>query len=429
MGLPESVVGITKPGSSRADADTKSRDYINDTIRPHIEMIFSFFNDRILPDYERSRELELVPIIEIPGAREHDREDAGGMLGGANTIVAFGTVNEARARMKLKPLDDGDYIPEREHVEMVQREYKNNRIKYVSDMDDLTTTLVNSMNSLKKKDHKCDHSGGRETLGDETFTDKQMERVADAIKRRDTYEETYTGKVDYAVRKFNAGMRDRVIDRLELIYRDAAGDVLIDKEEEEKLLINILLPISEEVLEKIGDNEMKELTPDVSFNVKDTGTQTELQTYTRSSVVSYVNTIGKTITNVVEEGIDKGLGLEQISRNIRKSFDGADKVNARRLARTAVFNASNQGFYNAAEQSGVVESLKWYNPAPCPYCAVFNGQTRRVGELFAVRGEHMSIVKNGKIVPGPPSATVWMDTKYPPIHVNCRCVLIVDRFT
>ena len=109
MGTPKHVLGVTETGASRADSEAKQFAYFLNTIGPAAQSIYDFFTTRVLPRYG-GEGLFIEIVSQIEGDRNQNREDAVAILGSKNT-KAFGTINEARALMKLPAIEGGDIIP------------------------------------------------------------------------------------------------------------------------------------------------------------------------------------------------------------------------------------------------------------------------------------------------------------------------------
>ena len=153
MGTPLSIVGITKSGSSRADSESKERTYKLNMAKPWVDGTFAFFNERIVKEYDETRNLYLEPIITYPKDTEANRADAIAMLGG-NGTDPFGTYNEARERMSLPPREGMDIIPTQEQGEAIAGMIKNNKITIPSALDKMTMAIMNQRkkrNDIKKR--------------------------------------------------------------------------------------------------------------------------------------------------------------------------------------------------------------------------------------------------------------------------------------
>ena len=151
-----------------------------------------------------------------------------------------------------------------------------------------------------------------------------------------------------------------------------------------------------------------------AFNVVDpriVGYLTELG----ATRIRGINTTTQTsIATELAKGVQAGEGSRALARRVEKVFDNADKVRARRIARTEVNMASNFARHTAFDDSGIVRRKEW--------SAVRDTRTRRTH--LRLDGQTRSLKKPFRI---PGTADFAM---YPGgfskvgENVNCRCVVL-----
>jgi HK97 family phage portal protein len=138
----------------------------------------------------------------------------------------------------------------------------------------------------------------------------------------------------------------------------------------------------------------------IPFNVTNT-VQANVAKFTQSML----DTDRETMSNLILEGLNEGLSVPQIRNNISEKFDDISKKQSTRIARTEVMRASNMGNLDAYKQSGVVEAKQWLTAGATDECASYEGKTETLdGSFYSSDSE-------------------FMDGD-PPLHPNCRCVLI-----
>lgn len=120
---------------------------------------------------------------------------------------------------------------------------------------------------------------------------------------------------------------------------------------------------------------------------------------------SMLSTDRDTLTKLVTDGIQSGQSVAQIRGAIQESFDGITRNQAQRITRTEVLRASNQAAVDAWQQSGVVEGKQWVTAGAVDECADYDGAVESLDGSFYQ------------------DTTEFLDGD-PPLHPNCRCVLI-----
>lgn len=120
---------------------------------------------------------------------------------------------------------------------------------------------------------------------------------------------------------------------------------------------------------------------------------------------SMIDTDRAKMVDIISNGIATGQSIPQIRGEVQASFDGMKASQAQMISRTEVLRASNQAQLDAYTQSGIVEAQQWLATDPCPECAPYDG------EVVALDASFYS------------SDNIFADGE-PPLHPNCRCVLI-----
>lgn len=120
---------------------------------------------------------------------------------------------------------------------------------------------------------------------------------------------------------------------------------------------------------------------------------------------SMLDTDRETMSNLILEGLDEGLSVPQIRNNISSKFEDISKKQSTVITRTEVMRASNMGNLDAFKQSGIVEAKQWLTAGATDECADYEGQTETLDGSFY------------------DDSSDFLDGD-PPLHPNCRCVLI-----
>jgi HK97 family phage portal protein len=120
---------------------------------------------------------------------------------------------------------------------------------------------------------------------------------------------------------------------------------------------------------------------------------------------SMLETDREVLTDIITNGIGNGLSVVEIRNQITEHFDEYSKKQAQRIGRTEVLRTSTQSALDAWEQSGVVEGKQWITAGATDECADYEGATETLSSNFY---DEISEFADGD----------------PPLHPNCRCVLI-----
>ncbi len=120
---------------------------------------------------------------------------------------------------------------------------------------------------------------------------------------------------------------------------------------------------------------------------------------------SMVDTDQEHLTNLIAAGIENGDSIPVISNTLKTDFAEYSKMQATRITRTEVLRSANQATLDAFKQSGVVEGKQWLTAGAVDECANYDGKIETLGGNFY---DQTSEFLDGD----------------PPLHPNCRCVLI-----
>lgn len=120
---------------------------------------------------------------------------------------------------------------------------------------------------------------------------------------------------------------------------------------------------------------------------------------------SMIDTDRDHLVSIVNNGIENGQSIPEIRRQIVDDFDDYSKMQANRITRTEVLRVSNQAALDAFKESGVVEAKQWLTAGAIDECAQYEGKIEDLdGDFYG----DTNAFKDGN----------------PPLHPNCRCVII-----
>ena len=144
----------------------------------------------------------------------------------------------------------------------------------------------------------------------------------------------------------------------------------------------------------------------------------DYETTIRANVKKFTGSMLQTqqdkMVDVIKQGLDDGLSIPNIRRNMEEALKELNLVQPERIVRTEVIRTSNEAAVDAWRESGVVEGKQWLTTEDGREdadCAELNGKIvwNLGGDFYQKEGEF----ENGD----------------PPLHPNCRCVVlpVIDR--
>jgi HK97 family phage portal protein len=119
---------------------------------------------------------------------------------------------------------------------------------------------------------------------------------------------------------------------------------------------------------------------------------------------SMLDTDREALSGLITDGYNNGLSVPEIRNTITNKFEDISKNQSSRITRTEVMRASNMANLDAFKQSGIVEAKQWLTAGATDECSAYEGQTESLDDNFY-------------------SSSDFADGD-PPLHPNCRCVLI-----
>jgi SPP1 gp7 family putative phage head morphogenesis protein len=136
---------------------------------------------------------------------------------------------------------------------------------------------------------------------------------------------------------------------------------------------------------------------------------------------SYQSTVLAQIEKTVNDGLESGASLADISKGVEEVYGGADEYGAERVAKTEAFRTTNAALKETWKQSGVVKTVRWYNANnPCPFCQSMNGKIISVDQNFFDSGESVTV---GDGEDAQTMSVDYGDVGAPPLHPNCMCFI------
>lgn len=230
-------------------------------------------------------------------------------------------------------------------------------------------------------------------------------------KRRDTHQ-------SYAERRVMRGLRQQIQYVLEALPEGASQTLgnlpyLFKQSPLEDAYKDIYGRVGKDFAERSFRN-LKSTGPTLTKDLEDNWLE-HMRNFAAYSAGERIRQVSRVtlsrIRTVLEQGINEGLGIEEIARNMERS-NAVNRVRARVIARTEIVSASNEGTQLGAESTGLDLKKVWI--------ATNDDRTRTDHALM----DGVIVDMRQKFVVGPDEMKYPGDVDASAENViNCRCAL------
>ena len=394
LGLPKSL--ITSDDVNLANADAGMQQFMRFTIEPLARLFKEAITQYILLDeYPDALTLEHEELIHEDRKMLMEELTAG--------VDKWITVNEARTRMRLDPVDGGDSLFRQfgtiditqPQTVMVENAFKGRhwlykKLKQNEELVEKATAIF-----AKKK--------AKEFL---TVPDERYKKIY--VNAMNSVTDTNIAYMGRETRKYFREQKARVQTAIENTPDNEPMTLanIFNVEEEMKQTKNLARQTYPIMALRSGNTGLE---PVKAFHKVDQFTiSPELMKIIELRAIFFSeNVVGVTysmIGEIMAEGLQEGYGRDVQARNIYKAFDDMTRTRAKRIAQTEGTNMSNTGLNQAFAESDVVTGKMWL--------------TTRDGK---VRDEHLSNEAQGVI---DKDVAFGNEETFPAeASVNCRCVI------
>ena len=406
-----SNLGITED-VNRANAEAQEYSYAKRCIKPRLEQFVDFMNKRLLrPIYGGEYKLDFEdPIPENTEMRLREAE------AGVNKWL---TINEVREMYGREALQNGNgdqlYVPI-SNVPIEDLEYLN---------DDTTNQPTNE--PAEPNDTATEQLSHPKAI--ENRTEIGNAKVKAYTLKAAKYERMIMRASRNMFNKQKQDVKDWLQDNASNLNKafvkrkDWASD-MVDWEEYtneftaelEKIFAIIIDEIGTEAFNALVEGEFNPYTQTIQNFIKTNSLQVAKEINTETE---------KQIRATLAQGMRENETIQELTARIMHVFGTASTYRAFMIARTESAMAENYSDVVAWEQTGVVESKQWFTAEDehvCGFCHEMDGVTITLKQSFFDKGDVMMFEdKNGK------PHEMMLDFRTigePPLHPNCRCVLL-----
>jgi len=336
---------------------------------------------------------------------------------------AYASINEIREREGLPPVDGGDSVMTNFSLVPLGSPIKQTKAKL--SIKNQGKPSVRFSKSLKKRKELSEiiSKEARNILEENIKSvinafDEEKWEVAwkGFVSRIVPYEKAMNKKI----KDFNSEQREKVISKLEGKKQEINFEKLFNEDEEVAVLIDGVTPLLKDLFKKEGDEALKLIGAEQAFEANIERAVRALDKAISLMSENYNQTTLQLLKQKLQEGLDNGESLTELTDRVRQIYEWSDAVRAERVARTESFRVANSATKEAWRQSGVVKTLRWYTAIDervCEFCDPLNGKIVEIDENWYDKGDSLTGKNGGKM------DIDYSDVGNPPLHPDCRCYI------
>lgn len=206
--------------------------------------------------------------------------------------------------------------------------------------------------------------------------------------------------------------------------RDLLDDFMFDKGKENRLMAAAFAPIYKDMIDKFGEQAILLVSATQPFDTEDPAIA-EFYDNRSEKIAKDVNSeTEKQLRATISEGVNAGESIDEIKNRVSLTMGNIADYRSRRIARTESIRTNTFADITAWDQTGEVRYKEWFiaDGDACIWCQDMNGKKTDVQTNYFDKDDSMFVDdENGN--------QHRLDFKYeditgPPLHVNCRCVLL-----
>lgn len=400
FGNPKSI--ITTDDVNRSNADSTILNWKRTTVRSNMKAICDTLNEFFVPMYGKSLILGFKDPVEED---ENEEIDQVIKLRQADII----TLNEARAELDLEPVKGGDEHNFQRVQSGVMIENVPKSLLYVK-----RKSVLRTSGAYKSIDQFVKTKQAAKPFAKQLIKEKKVEPKVKYKSFSAERAEIYYNKQIKIVSTAEKIFEDKVSSFINFMVDKALAAVPAEFQDmqkkqlwnEEELLVKAELdftPILMEVAMAAGTEAINLINADIPYIPVNIRKQVERQVKTFTT--SMIETDQEKIIDAIATGVQNGQSVPEISNTIRADFAEYNKVQTMRITRTEVLKTSSYASIDAWKQTDVVVGKEWLvAPGADAECEQYNGK------IVALDGKFYDTNK--------------FTTGNPPVHPNCRCVLL-----
>lgn len=403
FGNNKAVLGVTDD-VNRANAEATILQWKQTTIRSEMKAITDTLNEFLVPRFGTNLILGFQDLVE-----EDETEKLEQVVKAKNADLI--SINEAREELGYEPIDGGD-----EHTfqrtERQQSQQVPTPLKYIKLQPLLRRAKIPQQQKQQQELKKKAMEVARSVVNKNKVKQEKPVVTEDGetryIKRQLEIADSQRDRFKDAVESFLNKVVDKALENLPAEVREFQNKQLLNAAETEVSAVFDLAPLLEDVAKQAGSEALALINEPAAGRVIDYATpiKESVENFSRSMI----KTTEDKMVNIITDGVKNGNGVQKISQTIRAEMPQFTRNQADRIARTELLRASNLASLESWKESGVVNAKEWDARFDADaICKQYDGEVIRLDDEFY---KAKSVFDNGN----------------PPIHPNCRCVLLPVLF-
>jgi HK97 family phage portal protein len=351
-----------------------------------------------------------------------------------NAAVAAGyiTVNEARARVNLSPVPNGDVflrpfglspvsITEPQGEEPTPSEDPSN-------VTDQTQDPEQFQEAQQGEDAQAtDQSQKRMQV---KSVEDELRLLQIAIGRQKIADKYFTAIEEWAKKEFAIQGKETIKvfnNTIQKGRKDATlninfmGNLMQMAEQWVKRGRNGIYPVLTGLITESAESTRLEFGLD--FNMDNSKVKEFIDTYTYKFAKAISDTSLDDIRGVMQRAQDETLTVSEIKGALQEKFTDWTSTRATMVARSETIRSANRGA-KAAYQAAGVKNLQWVTAGDgCPYCRTMDKKIIPIDSNFVDLGGALHPEVDADSVGGRPLVANYEAVETPPLHPNCRCAI------
>lgn len=405
FGNNKAVLGVTDD-VNRANAEATISQWRQTTVRSEMKEITDTLNEFFVPRFGTNLVLGFEDLV-----KEDESAKTELLVKQKNADII--SINEAREELGLDPIDGGD-----EHsFQRTERQMNANppALKYVELKKLLRKRGIYNIQAKQLEEIKNKEAikliaksvVGKKPKKKEAAPVESLDRNGRYIKKQLAIADSNRDKFLDAVQSFMNKVVDKAVANIPAEIRDMQNKQLLNKDELVTEAVFDLTPYLIDVAKQAGGEALALINePAASLIVDPTA---DIQKQVRGFMKSSITTAEDKMVSIITDGVKNGAGVQKISQSIRKEMPNFTKVQSDRIARTELLRSSNLTALEQWKNSGLVSGKEWDARFDADaICKQYDGDVIKLDGDFYQTKEFA----NGN----------------PPIHPNCRCVLLPVLF-
>lgn len=384
LGMSKHMIGIADEGGmGRATAETHEYIFAKRVLEPELSDDANTFNDAFRRYFPAEANTWRIGFDDpVP----EDKQYKLSVVDAGTTLM---TLNERRSMLGLPPVNGGDTLTG----------------------DDGSVLNVKTLGKIKIK---------KIITREKTYEQKESYRLS--IQDKQT---AYERRYKKVVKEFIDEQKEQVLG--DLLGEQAKGlskamtDGNLDPTKQGEKLVRMSLGTLLTMIEEQGNLAIKFAGGTEKFVVTP-----QVKAYVENSIgraaLEFNQDIIASIGKAVAEGLRNDESLMQIGERIQAQYKDIGGYKMNRLVRTETLKGSNEATQFGYGQLGISEKEWFNNPGACDFCSEVQGMGKQgLGDVFLAKGESLTDREGNERVYD------YEDVEHPPLHPNCRCVLLPVR--